>query len=483
MGATAPVATHVVTCFAHHLTTISADDATKKRHGKRQWIENCSPAAKSGENWGFWQGERPAGTRHAGGFFCTGRFVCGGMGGWRGRGGGTKPGKVFAPSSGVLLRGQLFRWRSKRSLRSRRGRESGSGRTNCIVLSSAPPQQRCPTTPASLPERARGRPKRSARQATCIRRSAAGSSCPGERPVRCGGRNSPPATFPRPCTMPTRIPMGWPDPLPEGPCNRSRPPRRAGSPQAAGAFVETGSSQAFFHPIGPAASISTGRGVPGRTFTSIHGPIVLRTCQQAAAAVPWRPMRRWAFNILAGVLLFLAAATAVAGVGTWWTQGGFEHGLAWVNWTADGWHGHTLCVGEGCIVLMSNDSVIPSIFISTDSIDPALRPSRGLHWRRSPLEDIPKPSDTFLQRRGFAVQHFAGPGLSQWILALPAWIVAAALALPPSLWVRRRWQDRERRRLGLCPECGYDLRAHVSGQLCPECGTTVPADLIRKPMA
>ena len=30
-------------------------------------------------------------------------------------------------------------------------------------------------------------------------------------------------------------------------------------------------------------------------------------------------------------------------------------------------------------------------------------------------------------------------------------------------------------RLGLCPMCSYDLRAHAPGQKCPECGTPVPA--------
>ena len=42
--------------------------------------------------------------------------------------------------------------------------------------------------------------------------------------------------------------------------------------------------------------------------------------------------------------------------------------------------------------------------------------------------------------------------------------------------IRRRHRARRVARLGLCPKCGYDLRAHQSGTagpLCPECGTPV----------
>jgi hypothetical protein len=63
--------------------------------------------------------------------------------------------------------------------------------------------------------------------------------------------------------------------------------------------------------------------------------------------------------------------------------------------------------------------------------------------------------------------------LGEWtrVIGVPHWPVALVLALPTTwtaLALRRRWIGRRRRRAGLCPRCGYDLRE--TPERCPECG-------------
>ena len=64
-----------------------------------------------------------------------------------------------------------------------------------------------------------------------------------------------------------------------------------------------------------------------------------------------------------------------------------------------------------------------------------------------------------------------------YFVGVPYWAAAAALATWPAwyVWrVRRQQRELDRRRRGLCPVCGYDLRA--SPGRCPECGAAAGGD-------
>jgi hypothetical protein len=56
-----------------------------------------------------------------------------------------------------------------------------------------------------------------------------------------------------------------------------------------------------------------------------------------------------------------------------------------------------------------------------------------------------------------------------WVLVVPFWAVVVPIALLTGLALRARWSAGQRSRAGLCPACGYDLRA--TPDRCPECGT------------
>ena len=67
--------------------------------------------------------------------------------------------------------------------------------------------------------------------------------------------------------------------------------------------------------------------------------------------------------------------------------------------------------------------------------------------------------------------HYEPP--AHWlVVGVPYWFTGPVAGVLPYLWVARFRRRRERTRSGLCPDCGYDLRA-TPGR-CPECGT-VPA--------
>jgi 4-amino-4-deoxy-L-arabinose transferase-like glycosyltransferase len=86
------------------------------------------------------------------------------------------------------------------------------------------------------------------------------------------------------------------------------------------------------------------------------------------------------------------------------------------------------------------------------------------------------PGDTWIDwhRGGFAWYEWAPPDKRTRIAigVTPFWGIAAGTIVLPLAWTTLRLRSRIRRRRnktsGLCPTCGYDLRA--SPERCPECG-------------
>jgi hypothetical protein len=80
------------------------------------------------------------------------------------------------------------------------------------------------------------------------------------------------------------------------------------------------------------------------------------------------------------------------------------------------------------------------------------------------------PSELYIDN-AFRIRRGVAPALVRFVL-VPHWFLVVVFVVPPVLRVpyvaRRRWRSHR----GLCPRCGYDLRA-TPGR-CPECGTVTP---------
>jgi hypothetical protein len=73
---------------------------------------------------------------------------------------------------------------------------------------------------------------------------------------------------------------------------------------------------------------------------------------------------------------------------------------------------------------------------------------------------------------GWLAFSFESFGTGGWSLEVPWWFLTVLPSLPAFLLLRRERRARTLLKVGLCPTCGYDLRA--SKDRCPECGSPIP---------
>ncbi|HEY2589607.1 MAG TPA: hypothetical protein VGI81_27930 [Tepidisphaeraceae bacterium] len=69
------------------------------------------------------------------------------------------------------------------------------------------------------------------------------------------------------------------------------------------------------------------------------------------------------------------------------------------------------------------------------------------------------------------------PGYS--VTIIPLWAPVLLTGTLPMVWIARLGRTLRRKRLGLCPTCGYDLRA--STERCPECGMPMTSNAGGRP--
>ena len=197
-------------------------------------------------------------------------------------------------------------------------------------------------------------------------------------------------------------------------------------------------------------------------------------------------MKRRLLNLLTALSLLLCVAVCVLWVRSYWHRDSLYReemspgGLAWTSKTfhsssgmiwADIWRGsyldRSIALYEWQMLQRFREQAALRVGDSA-----TVRPGT---WTYSDV--VPRPAVT--PEESFGIHYVRtrdqiAPGITHFVFhaGIPHGLVAALAMILPAVstwsWLRRR----HRRRGGLCPSCGYDLRA-TPGR-CPECGAQPP---------
>ena len=110
------------------------------------------------------------------------------------------------------------------------------------------------------------------------------------------------------------------------------------------------------------------------------------------------------------------------------------------------------------------------VFVTPYPPDRIAAGERFVYARRRPGELIRKGGHFRNFRSRFGVQAAWTTGRPERAASVPVWWLLVPATPLPAIWLRGRVRRAVRRRRGLCPACGYDLRATTDAR-CPECGT------------
>jgi hypothetical protein len=172
-------------------------------------------------------------------------------------------------------------------------------------------------------------------------------------------------------------------------------------------------------------------------------------------------VKRFLFNVLAGISLLLCAMVVAVGIRSWWID---DCATSRTDSAVDAWL-YTIQSSRGTL-----DFTIARI--------PGHLPGRPLNarswWLPWPWRDAvsdPEGEPAYPRALWFVTDvstyGLSGKDMGRVGLVVPDWFFVVTTSALPTIWF---WKRRSRPR-GFCLHCGYDLRA--TPDRCPECGTAV----------
>jgi hypothetical protein len=167
-------------------------------------------------------------------------------------------------------------------------------------------------------------------------------------------------------------------------------------------------------------------------------------------------VKRRLFNVLAGTSLALCVMTAV-----FWVRSYFSLDTIFVP-TLIPVASRMIVLESGCGFLLVGTQYYPS----------ALRSN----WGFGAGKPYPLTGAWMSDRQTFylfgvrivRLHDKAANNQTNWGVFTPCWLATVTTMLLPAIKLRQKYTRRNRSR-GLCPHCGYDLRA--TPERCPECGS------------
>ena len=191
--------------------------------------------------------------------------------------------------------------------------------------------------------------------------------------------------------------------------------------------------------------------------------LTIANCQLANGAGDGSTVKRWLFNVAAALCLMLCVATVALWLRSYTTGDDWEYQTA----------------GDRLFVVLSLNG---NLFLC--AVDRRPSPNYPVGFSHS---TFPSPKGPWTA--GIATPHDAKRLLGIGIirggyfrdLVIAYWLLGTGLLITPALWIRRWRRERRAQGVGLCPTCGYDLRA--TPDRCPECGNTVAREGAATPRA